>query len=186
MKSLYAWALAGAALIVAAPAGATNCTNASVKKLVLFSSDTGVIAWQSDRFDSPRDPNSVRLALHVLHNPPVVGDDFAFAYSKCSGLEHKLVGQVKNLSFEFLNQTGEPFVHIGNGAPRYSVDIDADGDGGYDFSAFLSGFFCNEPMAENLGWSRADFTGRTSPGCTLQANGVDYTSDGTKSAWQKL
>jgi hypothetical protein len=152
--------------------------------LLFISSDTGVITWQGLRFDSPRDPNSSRLAAHVLHNPPVVGDDYAIAYSKCSGVEGKLVGAVRNLSFEFLNETGEPFVHIGNGAPRYSVDIDGGGDGSYDYSAFLSGFHCNEPMAEDTRWSRADFTGRTLAGCSVFVNNVQYTSDGAKSAWQ--
>ncbi len=75
-------------------------------------------------------------------------------------------------------------MHVGAGAPRYSVDLDIDGNGSYDFSAFLSGFYCNQPLAENPGWSRADFTGRISPGCELQANNVSYVSDGSKSAWK--
>jgi hypothetical protein len=179
MKTLIVWALAGAALVAVGTAGATppKCD----KKIQLFSSDTAIIAWQSPRLDSPRDPNSARIGIHVLNQD---GDDYALAYSKCSGAEHKKVGDVRNLSFEFLNQTGNPDVHVGNGAPRYSVDIDADGDGSYDYSAFLSGYFCNEPMAENPKWSRADFTGRISAGCELQANGVSYISDGAKSAWK--
>jgi hypothetical protein len=167
-------------LIAVTPANATNSCN---KKLQLFSSDTGVIAWQSKRLDSPRDPNSTRLAVHVLRQD---GDDYDLAWSKCSGLEHKLVGQVKNLSFEFLNETGEASIHNGAGSPRLSVDIDKEGDGDYDFSIFLAGSYCNEPMAEDTRWSRADFTGRTLAGCELQADGVSYISDGTESAWQKL
>jgi hypothetical protein len=178
MKSVCAWALAAAALIAAGPASATDTCN---KQLFFISFDTGVVTWQKPRLDSPRDPNASRLAVHVLHQD---GDDYVNAYSKCSGIEGKLVGQVRNLSFEFLNQSGEPSVHVGNGSPRYSVDLDIDGNGTYDFSAFLSGYYCNEPMVEDTRWSRADFTGRTAPGCTLQANNVDYSSDGTRSAWK--
>jgi len=178
MKTLSTLAFAGLLLLLAGPASATNNCN---KALILFSADTGVVTWQKPRLDSPRDPNSSRLALHVLHQD---GDDYIVVYSKCTGIENRLVGAVRNLSFEFLNASGEPSVHIGNGAPRYSVDIDAGGDGSYDYSAFLSGFFCNEPMVEDTRWSRADFTGRTAPGCTLQANGVDYSSDGSRSAWK--
>jgi len=178
MKLLCALALGGMAMVMAGPASATTGCN---KQLFFISSDTGVIAWQSPRFDSPRDPNSSRLAVHVLRQD---GDDYAIAYSKCSGAENRLVGQLRNLSFEFLNQTGEPSVHIGNGAPRYSVDIDQFGDGSYNFSAFLSGFHCNEPMAENTQWSRADFTGRLLAGCSIFVNNVQYTSDGVKSAWR--
>lgn len=181
MKTLFSLALAGAALVAAGSANATNCSNASFKKLLFITSDTGIVSWQSPRFDSPRDPNSSRLGVHVLRQD---GDDYVIAYSKCSGAENKLVGQIRNLSFEFLNQTGEPSVHVGAGAPRYSVDIDAGGDGSYDYSAFLSGFYCDEPMAENTKWSRADFTGRTLAGCSIFVNNVQYTSDGVKSAWQ--
>jgi len=177
-KLLCALALGGLAIVMAGPASATTTCN---KKLVLFSSDTGVIAWQSPRFDSPRDANNSRLAVHVLRQD---GDDYDLAYSKCSGAENKLVGQIRNLSFEFLNTSGEPSIHIGNGAPRYSVDLDIDGDGDYDYSAFLSGFYCNEPMVEDTRWSRADFTGRTAPGCEIQVNSVTYASDGTRSAWK--
>lgn len=182
MRLICSLALSALAFVMAGPASATNSCN---KKMLFISSDTGVITWQSGRFDSPRDANSQRLAAHVLHNPPYPdGDDYAIAYSKCSGAENKLVGQIRNLSFEFLNETGEPFVHIGAGAPRYSVDIDAGGDGSYDFSAFLPASTCNEPMAEDTRWSRADFTGRTLAGCSIFVNGVQYTSNGVKSAWQ--
>jgi hypothetical protein len=179
MKKLIVWALAGASLAAAGAAGAT--TPKCDKKIQLFSSDTAIIAWQSPRVDSPLDSNSARIGIHVLNND---GDDYALAYSKCSGAERKKVGDIRNLSFEFLNTAGNPGVHVGAGAPRYSVDIDKDGDGSYDYSAFLSGFYCNQPLPENPGWSRADFTGRILPGCELQADGVSYVSDGVKSAWK--
>lgn len=179
MKLLFALALGGLALVMAGPASATNppCN----KTLILLSFDTGVVAWQTNRLDSPRDPNFTRLAVHVLNQD---GDDFINAWSRCSGIEGRLVGAVRNLSFEFLNASGNPFVHIGNGAPRFSVDIDRGGDGTYDFSVFLSGFYCNTPMVEDTRWSRADFTGQTAPGCELQANLITYASDGSRSAWK--
>ncbi len=110
MKAFLAYACASTFLLLAGAAGATNNCN---KKAVLFSSDTAIIAWQSPRFDSPLDSNSARLGVHVLNQD---GDDYALAYSKCSGAEHKKVSEVRNLSFEFLNQTGNPGVHVGNGA----------------------------------------------------------------------
>ena len=152
MKAFSAYACASALLLLAGAAGSTTTRN---KKAVLFSSDTAIIAWQNPRFDSPLDANSTRLAVHVLNQD---GDDYALAYSKCSGAEHRRVSEVRN-------QTGKPDVHIGNGAPRYSVDIDADGVGTYDYSAYLAGFYCNQPLPENLGWSRADLTGRVLAGC---------------------
>ncbi len=181
MKVLCAWALAGAALVATGSADATNCSNASYKKLQFFSSDTGGIFWQTPRLDSPLDPNSQRLLVHLLRQD---GDDWAGAYSNCTGIEGKPVGAVRNLSFDFLNATGEPSVHIGAGAPRFSVDIDSDGDGDYDYSAFLAAFYC-EGTTTNPSWSRADFTGQTAlNACSVWAGGVQYTSDGTRSAWQ--
>jgi hypothetical protein len=181
MKTLCALALGGLALAMADPASATNCSNANFKKLQFFSSDTGGILWQSPRLDSPLDTNSQRLLVHLLRQD---GDDWAGAYSNCTGIEGRLVGAVRNLSFDFLNASGEPSVHIGAGAPRYSVDIDADGDGAYDFSAFLAAFYC-QGTTTNPAWSRADFTGQTAIGaCSIFVNNVQYTSDGARSAWK--
>jgi hypothetical protein len=181
MKTLFALALGGLAIVMAGPASATNCSNAEFKKLKFFSSDTGGILWQSPRLDSPLDSNNSRLLVHLLHQD---GDDWAGAYSNCTGIEGKLVGDVRNLSFDFLNATAEPYVHIGAGAPRYSVDIDSDGDGAYDFSAFLSAFYC-QGTTPDTGWSRADFTGQTAlNACSIFVDNVQYTSDGTRSAWK--
>ena len=181
MRKLCAWALAGAALAVAGTANATNCSNADFKKLQFFSSDTGGIFWQNERYDSPLDTNSQRLLVHLLTQ---TGDDWAGAYSNCTGIEGKLVGAVRNLSFDYLNATAEPAVHIGAGAPRFSVDIDSDGNGVYDFSAFLSAFYCQGTTGD-AGWGRADFTGQTAlNACTVWADGVPYTSDGARSAWK--
>jgi len=90
------------------------------------------------------------------------------------------------LSFDFMNNTYDPVghpVHVAGGSPRISVDIDEDGNGTYDGnSAFLAAAHCEEPTSDPL-WSRADFTGRITSGCTLQYKLVDYASDGAKSAW---
>jgi len=177
MKTLFVLLVCGASTLVASTAFAT-CPKPALQ---FFGDDTGVITWQSPRIDSPLDSNDHRLAVHVLNQD---GDDYAGAYSTCTGIEGKLVGDVKNLSFDFENESANPFVHIGAGAPRYSVDLDTDGDGFYNLSAFLSAFYCGVPLAENPGWSRADFTGRVSAGCSIFVDGVQYTSDGTRSAWK--
>lgn len=164
------------ALFGAQAAYATGCPSG----LKFFTSDTGIIGWQTPRLDSPLDPNNARLEVHVLNQD---GDDWAGAYSICSSVEGKLVGEVRNLSFDFLNETGNPDVHIGAGAPRYSVDIDANGDNVYDFSAFMSAYYCQDVLFEDTRWSRADFTGRTAAGCSIFVDNVQYTSNGSKSAW---
>jgi len=178
MKKKCLIVAASVAAILAAPAALATCVK---PQLLFFGDDTGVIAWQAPRIDSPLDPNSARLAVHVLNQD---GNDYAGAYNDCTGINGKLVGAVKNLSFDFQNETANPAVHIGAGAPRYSVDIDSDGDGLYNFSAFLSAFHCNVPLSENPGWSRADFTGRVTAGCSIFVDNVQYTSDGVKSAWK--
>ena len=186
MKRLFVWALAGAALIAAGTAGATtNCTNANVKKLQFDSSDTGGGLWQGPRDDSPLDSNSQRIMLHVLLNDGAgrpAPFDIAAVFSNCSGIEGKTLPQVKNLSFDFMNETGQP-VHVGAGSPRLSVGIDKDGDGNAEFFAFLAAFHCQAVLPEDTTWSRADFTGRVLAGCKLQAEAEEFTSNGTKSAW---
>ena len=174
MKIRY---LALVGLALAAGEAAATCP----QTLQFFGDDTGVVTWQSGRVDSPKDADSSRLAVHVLRQD---NDDYAGAYTECSGIENKLVGAVRNLSFEFLNDSTETAVHIGAGAPRYSVDIDTNGDGSYDLSAFLSAFHCQAVLPENPAWSRADFTGRILPGCSIFVDNVQYTSDGVKSAWR--
>ena len=180
MNRAIVWALAGASLVAASTAGATtNCSLASVKRLQFFSDDTGGILWQRPRQDSPLDPNTARLMIHVLSQD---GDDFAGAFSNCSGIEGQTLPQVRNLSFDFMNETGQP-VHIGAGSPRYSVGIDKDGDGTADFFAFLAAFHCGAALPEDTTWSRADFTGRVLAGCSIFAEAEQFTSDGAKSAW---
>jgi hypothetical protein len=149
-------------------------------KLVYQSDDTGMILWQAPRVDSPLDANHSRLAVHVLLQ---TGDDYALAQPQSSGINGKIVGQVRNLSFDFENETANP-VHTGAGAPRYTVEIDEDGDTVTDSYAFLSAFYCQVPLNEDTAWSRADFTGRKSTGCSFyDSYGTIYSSTGTQSVW---
>ena len=73
MKTLLSFAAVGLALVMAVPAGATNCSNPAFKKLQFFGDDTGIITWQSPRVDSPRDGDKSRLAVSVLKQD---GDDY--------------------------------------------------------------------------------------------------------------
>lgn len=181
MRMLCAWVIGVAALIVADIANATNCSNASFKRLQFFSNDTGGILWQTGRVDSPLDPNTQRLMIHLLKQD---GDDWAGAYSNCSGIEGKALSAVRNLSFDFLNTSSQP-VHIGAGAPRYTVEIDTNGDNVTDVYAYLAAFYCEEVLSSDPRWSRADFTGRVTAGCSIWTN-VQHSSDGTNSAWAAL
>ncbi len=180
MKTFVSFASVALAMAMTVPAGATNCSNLAYKKLQFQSDDTGGILWQTPRVDSPRDANKSRIMVTVLFQ---TGDDYALAFGRCTGIEGKLLGQVKNLSFDFMNETGNP-VHTGAGAPRYSVDLDTDGDNVADTYAYLSAFYCQDVMPEDTTWSRADFTGRVSVGCGFYTSeGGPYASDGTNSAW---
>lgn len=175
MKTLMATMIGATLLASAGEASAATCA------LKFFGDDTGVITWQSGRVDSPLDADSSRLAVHVLRQD---GNDYSGAISNCTGIRGKLVGNVRNLSFEFLNETTEPSVHVGAGAPRYSVEVDTDGDTVTDYVAYLSAFYCGDQLSENPAWSRADFTGRVAAGCAFYtSSGELFTSDGVKSAW---
>lgn len=187
MRKVFVWALAGAALVAAGSAGATNCSNANYKKLQFFSYDTADILWQSQRVDSPLDANKSRIMVHSLHQDNVAPYDYAGAYSNCSGIEGLSLASVRNLSFDFLNLVGEPYVHIGAGAPRYSVEIDTDNDSSTDVVAYLAAYYCEEILSGDPRWSRADFTGRVTTGCSIYTSaGGPHTSDGVNSAWAAL
>jgi hypothetical protein len=184
MKTLFALALAGAVLVSFPAAATNNCSNAANKKLKFFSYDTAEIVWQSNRVDSPLDSNKSRLMIHVLLQDGIPPYDYAGAYNDCTGIEGKSVEQVKNLSFDFLNTSSQP-VHSGAGSPRISVELDKGGDGGgTDLVAYLAGFHCEAVLPEDIRWSRADFTGRVSAGCSIYTSeGGPHTSDGVSSAW---
>ncbi len=185
MKVFIAYACASALLLLAGAAGATDSNNCTQKRaLKFFSQDTGGILWQGGRQDSPLDPNGTRLMVHVLNQDGVPPYDYAGAYGECTGIVGRTLGQVRNLSFDFMN-TSRPVshpVHVGAGAPRISIDIDSDGDGVTDSYAYLAAFHCDSPLPEDPAWSRADFTGRVAAGCSIFAD-AQYTSDGVKSAW---
>lgn len=176
MKKLFALAVIGVVLLMSVPASAHT---GSAKRLRFFSDDTGDILWQRPRLDSPLDSNTSRLMAHVLFQ---TGDDFAGAFALGTGIEGQAIGNVKNLSFDFMNVTGNP-VHIGAGSPRYSVELDTDNDTLTDLVAFLAAFHCPAVLPEDTRWSRADFTGRTQAGCSIFVGAETFTSDGTTSAW---
>jgi hypothetical protein len=186
VKSVFPLACAALCLFVAGTAEATNkCTATSKKPLQLFSYDTAGIVWQNKRIDSPLDPNTQRLMVHVLDNSsPDEPYDYAGAIGPCTGIEKQALPNVRNLSYDFLNTSTHP-VHNGAGAPRISVEIDTDGDlKTTEVVAYLAGFYCEDPLAENPAWSRADFTGRVTAGCQFYTSeGGPYASDGAKSAW---
>src|SRR5205085_8770508 len=126
--------------------------------------------------DSPLDGNHQALLA-------VVGSGgCAEAFSFGSGIEGKNVADVKNLSFDFL--TADAVGH--GGLPRISVILrDTNGTGAVHIAYLGAGSeppYCGEQIGTS-DWSRADFTGRTTAGCTLyDENGVAYTSNGVLSA----
>jgi hypothetical protein len=192
MKILFALALGGVAMVMASPASATNCTNASFKQLQFESSDTGGGLWQTQRNDSPLDSNTARLLLHVLlqdYAGTPVPYDYIAVFSNCTGIEGKTLAQVRNLSFDFMNDSSQP-VHVSLGAPRIEMALDSNGDGSYDEIASLSAGHCSEVLSSDPRWSRADFTGRVTPGCLIWFNSdgtnPKSASDGVNSAWKNL
>ena len=172
MKKLIMTAvLAGLVALAATPAQAHV---GPTRALRLQSSDTGSAQWQYNRSDSPADTDHGRLKLAVAEQD---GDDYALAWADGTGVRGKAVTAVRNLSFDFLTTT-----YVGAGAPRISVDLDIDGDTDYDQSAFLAAFHCQAPYAAS-NWARADFTGRTTAGCSIFVGAEQFTSDGVSSAW---
>jgi hypothetical protein len=180
MRVLKALTTAGLGLGTMMVSGMASAT--TTPKLVFFGDDTGMIVWQAPRVDSPLDANHSRLAVHVLLQ---TGDDYAGAQPQSSGINNKVVGQVRNLSFDFENESANP-VHIGAGAPRYSVEFDTDGDTVVDAYGYLAAFHCNAVLVEDGAWSRADFTGRKAAGCSIFVGAEQFTSTGTQSAWAVL
>ena len=137
--------------------------------------------------DSPSDGNSSALSIRTDGTDGVNFTDYecALAANVKYGLHAgSSVGVVKNLSFEYLDS---PAGYVGGGAPRFSVDLDTDGNGSYDITAFLAASGCHAQIGTS-GWSRADFTGRTAPGCTITMNSGSetFSSDGTHTAFKNL
>jgi hypothetical protein len=165
-------------------------------RLRFFYGDAGTIRWQGGRDDtgaffddSPLDSNHSRLNIHVVNdgdtsptcdpNDPVTTNcnyDYAGAYANGTGLPGQLLGNVRNLSFDYLLVNG-----TGSGV-GIRVPIDENGDGAWDSFAFVDTRGCSEAIPGS-DWRRLDVTGITTAGaCTLYAD-VAYTSDGVNSAW---
>jgi hypothetical protein len=180
------WLILGATMAVAL-AMSLPADALTTPKLHLFTDGSGAeIGWAKGP-DSPNDVN--KSALNIRTD----AGEYAYAYSgryatpADNGATEIPIADVTNLSFDFLNAVGGGYE--GAGAPRLSVAIDENGDHSFDYTtdgyAFLSGSYCDTPTSDP-NWSRADFTGQTAPGCSLQYKGVTYTSDGAMSAWQEF
>ena len=180
MKRIIGAAIVGAALMatMAMPAQARGDHGDGRFWLKFGSSDTGSIDWQNDRSDSPLDANTARLKLHLDEQ---TGDDWAFAFARGTGVLGPINKPGRHLAFDYLTTA-----YVGNGAPRISADIDTDGDGVVDFSAYLAAYYVTGGEIAGGPWATADFTHRTSPGVTIWADGTTFESDGTHSAWDNL
>ena len=174
MRKIIAAIVVGTCVLAIAGTAGAHPTRAH--RLRFQTSDTGSAQWQSHRSDSPSDANAGRLKLSVSEQ---TGDDYAVAWANGTGLRGKNVDRIRNLSFE-VRDAG----YVGAGAPRISVEVDTNGDGAADVYAYLSALYCMEPIGTS-GWSRADFTGRTSLGCAFYTSEpvAPYASTGTEDAW---
>ena len=136
--------------------------------------DASTIGWKTVAQDSPFDTNSKALVTTVDTG------GCTDAYTRSSLNINKLVGKVKNLSFDF--QTNQAST---GGAPRFSL-IFQNGDVG-----FMAATRCAQPLLiTGNAWSRADWTGSnqsSSAPCIFDVSGTTggtYTSTTTESAWQ--
>lgn len=130
--------------------------------------------WVTTRDSVSDAQNSKALRVHI---PAATTDCLYYveAYTtKSTGLNVPTEA-LRNLSFEFRN-TGS----FEGGSPRFSVIL------GDNSVVFADAPGCNNPSSVRPSWSRADFTGRTAPGCSLTYNGTTYSSDGTNSAWDNF
>jgi hypothetical protein len=160
-----------------------TAASAAVGKRLHFDtcSNSDSIGWARGT-DSPLDGNHQAL-LATVSTGDTVNGNCAEAYSFRTGIEGKNVADVQNLSFDFL--TADAVGH--GGVPRISVILrDTNGTGALHFAYLGAGSeptYCGAQIGTS-DWSRADFTGRTTAGCTLYVDsGTPYTSDGLLSAW---
>jgi hypothetical protein len=182
-------ALGAAALILstagsatAAPAEQTigNAAHFGQRSIQFFDNDTGAepategsITWSTGGVDSPNDRNEKALHAQVPAGTPD-GNYFATFSSDKSVQQDKLVGNVKNLSFDIRSNADNS-----GGAPRISVEF-LNGD-----VALLVAETCVRTLTNDPRWSRSDFTGSKND-CAFTVSGDTegtYTSDGTHSAW---
>jgi hypothetical protein len=159
--------VAAAASVAALAFVATAAASALPANQTLQFGGSGSHVWTAMGSDSPHDTDSKALRLHV--GDPSAGE-YSFAYSMRSLHLAKDAESLTNLSFEYKETT-----HLGAGAPRISVEFQ-NGD-----IAYLSAAYCNHPIGSN--WGRADFT-RFKTNCSIWVAGVQYSADGTRSAWR--
>jgi hypothetical protein len=134
-RSLGILAVFSAAVLLgnAGPAAASNGTS----QLLCFDGTTDTANGDTD--GAVYGGVCTRTTNGAILDNLVQGADGAYSgvYYKKSTLSGKLLGDVKQLSF---NYTGVPT----NGSPRISLPIDVTGDGTTDFYAFISAFHCND------------------------------------------
>jgi hypothetical protein len=172
----------GAALVAALILSAVTSASADVKvgpqhqlRTQVGTRGLDTATWMRGP-DSPNDSNSRRLHAVVGHDPEPSDTQYSFLafFSRASENIGKALPNVRNLSFEFSESD-----HVGAGAPRISVLL-AGGD-----VLFLSAFYCNHPLASTGGaWGRADFTRFVTNCAFFDSSGVEYSADGTHTAWQ--
>lgn len=175
MRKLFvAFGALALSVIVAAPAGAHTDTTARLK---LYTEHTGAeIGWNQGP-DSPLDANSGALNIRTDAGEYAYANNPTWLGRRKHG--SRAVQNIRNLSFDFLNQAGGGYV--GAGAPRLSI-VFLDGSVGY-----LSAEYCQLPIAGSTTWSRADFTGASTDegNCAFYYDGepTPYANTATASAW---
>jgi len=108
--------------------------------------------------------------------------DFAY-YSFRNWWDHDLADVTKvRASFLAASTTVN-----GGGSPRFSLELDSDGDGDFDASdviVYLDPAHCGD-VAQS-GWTQADFTGDRTDCTIYDSTGASYSSDASGTAWSKL
>jgi hypothetical protein len=168
--------------LLIAVAASTPADTHSHARLSLVATGKAEIGWVKGP-DSPKDPD--RWALNMALNGPTFSG-YTNAYNNAwltkddHGATFIPISKIRNLSFDFLNASGGGYVS--GGAPRISI-VFTDGT-----VAYLSGYYCDTVIGGGDGtWSRADFTGQTTTGCTFYDSvGGVWESDGTHTAWQNF
>jgi hypothetical protein len=106
----------------------------------------------------------------TLKNPGA--GDYSGVYVQNDNLQGKALSAVKNLSFHFTRD-------VAGGAPRFSLAIDADNDGSYDFFAFADPNGCGS-AAPKSGVVNIITKGVANPNCQITTNNggtfADYTA----------
>jgi hypothetical protein len=125
--------------------------------------------------DSPLDSNI--KAWRVIVTP-----DCYTAASTWQALEHldTPILNVKNLSFDWRNESGTPPGTAVGGSPRIVVFL-STGD-----SVHMDAVSCRKNLT-GFTWSRSDFTGfkTADASCTINLNAsIPFTNTATQSAWQ--